>query len=160
MNVKIILFLGGLILLIAQCQPDPPPGVAATFSTGTFPYNCATGEPLALAFQGVASSVVTAQFTSVAAPQFNQGFTYGQQSSGITSTASGGCANMRVPEEGEYTAVIRFIEGNSNCQPSANQCFRWYTMQTLPSGFVPACTVQQQIIINQQDPNGFTGSCM
>ena len=165
MNVKIILFLGLLVLFIAQCQPGqttptPPPGVAATFSTGTFFYQCATGEPLALAFQGTASSVVTAQFTSVSAPQFNQSFVYGFQDSDITSITAGGCANIRVPEEGEYTAVIRYVEGNSNCQPSSNQCWRWYTMQTLPDGFVPACTVQQQIFINQDDPNGFTGDCM
>lgn len=141
--------------------------VAASFTTPETNFNCWTnGTPLKLAYgvNGVTNTNVTVDITSNVAPQFNYSSTLGYQSSDISfSPFSDGCGNIRVPESGEYTAVVRFIEGDINCQPqpqpqNGSTCWRWYTMQTMPSGFVPNCG-NSPLFINQRDPSGFVGPC-
>lgn len=160
------IMLGFSILLYTQCQPNnnptPPPGVSGSFTTPQTNFNCwSNSTPLKLAFgvNGVTNTIVTVDITSNVAPQFNYSDELGYQNPDISfSPFLDGCANIRVPESGEYTAVVRFIEGDSNCQPSQGLCWRWYTMQTMPSGFIPNCG-NSPLFINQQDPAGFVGTC-
>lgn len=162
---KVCLFaLVTIILFSPSCKkPTVPPGVQGSFTTGSFGYNCFNGSPLRLTHgNGVNNGTrVTAQACSIAAPQFDSGLiVYGLNDSRISlSPFTNGCASMNFPETGEYTFVARFIEGVSNCQPSPNQCWRWFTMQTSPSGFVPNCG-SGALFINTMDPSGFTGPCI
>lgn len=152
-----------IIVLAYSCkEPEPPTETFGAFTTGVFGYNCLSGSPLRLAsgVDGNNGSRVTAQTTSIAAPQYDSGLQLYANNNISTNPFTNGCANVAVPISGEYTAVVRFIEGNDICNGgNPSLCFRWFTMQTSPSGFVPNCG-NFALFINDLDPSGFIGPCL